>query len=353
MDYAYHRLARSWPKYRWWKSLVTGVIGVTFYVIMTFAIVIGFAVVAFVNPRAFDGFTSSMTTLDLDLSDPVTFTFAIGSIAVMLPALVFALLIMGPRPIGLVSSVAGRLRWGWLARCILPALAVYGVVFGASFAIDPLLGGAPVSASVTSAGLLLLVLALVLVPLQATAEEYVFRGYLMQTIGGWLKHPAWAILLPVPLFAIGHDYDIWGLLDVSIFAVFAGWLTWRTGGLEAAIVAHVVNNTALFALGSFDLIDINAADGSPIGLGMTLVTMVGYSALVLWQAKKTGLQTVRTVEAAPEPEQFAYAGGPGTGVGAAQPAYGPTPPQSTPERADDAPDASRPPTSPAPPTLGT
>jgi hypothetical protein len=47
------------------------------------------------------------------------------------------------------------------------------------------------------------VVILLLVPLQAAAEEYIFRGYLMQSIGRWLRHPAFAILLPVPLFVLG------------------------------------------------------------------------------------------------------------------------------------------------------
>jgi hypothetical protein len=61
-------------------------------------------------------------------------------------------------------------------------------------------------------------------------------------IGRWLRHPAFAILLPVPLFVLGHGYDLLGQIGVGLFAVAAGWLTWRTGGLEAAIALHVVNN---------------------------------------------------------------------------------------------------------------
>ena len=119
---------------------------------------------------------------------------------------------MGPRPLGLLSSVTGRLRWRWLLRCTVPALAVFGAdVRTLAVRARPAHRRLPPVATVGASTLLLVMLALVITPLQATAEEYVFRGYLMQTVGGWLKHPAWAILLPVPLFAIGHQYDIWGL----------------------------------------------------------------------------------------------------------------------------------------------
>jgi membrane protease YdiL (CAAX protease family) len=119
----------------------------------------------------------------------------------------------------------------------------------------------------------------------------------MQTIGGWLRHPLFAILLPVPLFVLGHLYDVWGLLDVAVFGVFAAWLTVRTGGLEAAIVVHVVNNASLFALGAFGLIDMNAAAGSPIGVVVTAGTLALYSWVVLRQARKQSL----VVETQPAP----------------------------------------------------
>ena len=305
MDYAYHRLTRSWPKYTWWKPLLTGLIGGAVFLLLSIIAAVVFLAGSFLSPDVFGGFDDLLALGEIDLSDPITFAFAVGSIALLLPAVILATLIMGPRPLGLLSSVAGRLRWNWLARCIPLALLVYGVVFGLSFlVIDPLSGAAPIAPVITSTTWVLIALALVLTPLQATAEEYVFRGYLMQTIGGWLKHPAWAILLPVPIFALGHLYDAWGLLDVAIFGVTAAWLTWRTGGLEAAIVAHVINNTTLFVLGAIGLVDLNADTGSPIGLLVTVVIMVAYSALVVRAANRSGLLTTRTVlppEPAPVP----------------------------------------------------
>jgi len=300
--FAYHRLARSWEGYAWWKPLVTAVIGAAIYLALSLVLGVVSLALAFAFPSFFGDFLEKLTSFDLDLSDPLIFAFTLGSIALLLPSVILATLIMGPRPIGLLSSAAGRLRWRWLLRCVPLALAVYAVVFGLSFLVlDPLTGAEPLRAAVGPSTIALIVLALVLTPIQATAEEYVFRGFLGQTIGGWLRHPAWAILLPVPLFAIGHDYDVWGILDVSIFAVFAGWLTWRTGGLEAAIAAHVVNNTILFVLGAFDLVDMNADSGSLYSLLTTLVIMAAYSALVVWQARRIALPTTRTLHPAAPP----------------------------------------------------
>ncbi len=85
----------------------------------------------------------------------------------------------------------------------------------------------------------------------------------MQLVGSWLRHPAFAILLPVPLFVLGHGYDVWGAASVGLFAVVAAWLTWRTGGLEAAISLHIVNNLLIFLLGSVAVVDANATSARP------------------------------------------------------------------------------------------
>lgn len=99
-----------------------------------------------------------------------------------------------------------------------------------------------------TAALISLVLIIVLVPFQAVAEELVFRGLFMQVIGAWLKNPWFAILIPSVGFALAHIYDIWGLAAVGLLGGVAAWLTWRTGGLEAAMAIHIVNNLIVFMI---------------------------------------------------------------------------------------------------------
>ncbi|TQL40451.1 CAAX prenyl protease-like protein [Homoserinimonas aerilata] len=283
MNFAFHRLARSWPKYRWFKPLLTGLIAIVFYVLLSVLVSLGFFAVSLIDPQGFGaGFERLVFETVIDNSDPLVLAYSLVVVALMLPALLLATLIMGPRPLGLLSSVVGRLRWHWMGRLLLPALGAFAASYVLYLLVLPLIAGDPlVAPQVGASTWVMLAVTLLLVPLQATAEEYVFRGYLMQTIGGWLKHPAWAILLPVPLFMAGHLYDVWGLLDVGVFALFAGWITWRTGGLEAAIMAHVINNASIFALGAFGMVDVNAAEGSPWGVLVTALTLGLYAWLVL------------------------------------------------------------------------
>jgi membrane protease YdiL (CAAX protease family) len=103
-----------------------------------------------------------------------------------------------------------------------------------------------------SAFLLFLPFALLLIPLQTSAEELLFRGYLLQGLGRRLRHPA--ILLPVSglLFMLPHlpnpEVDTNPallLVYYAAFGVFLAWVTLRDGGLELALGVHAANN--LFA----------------------------------------------------------------------------------------------------------
>lgn len=260
---AFHRLVFARRRRGWWTPLVTGLLALAFYLAISVVLTLAMIVWALVDPT----FADSLLTLDVevsfDITDPALMAVVLGSIALMLPAyLAASRIINGPR-LGLVSSAAGRLRWRWMLWCALWAVVVFVVGSGVSMLLPASGGDASgvVSPAENPNFWLMLIVLIVLVPLQAAAEEYVFRGYLQQAVGRWLRHPLFAILLPVPLFVLGHLYDLPGQIAVGIFAVAAGWMTWRTGGLEAAIALHVVNNLSSFVLALFGGADVNAQGG--------------------------------------------------------------------------------------------
>ena len=90
-------------------------------------------------------------------------------------------------------------------------------------------------------------------PLQSAAEEYLFRGYLSQAIAGWIRRPAVgavvAAVVTAALFSLAHaPGDLPTFLDRFAFGLAASAVVWLTGGLEAAIVLHAVNNVLVFVL---------------------------------------------------------------------------------------------------------
>ena len=300
-EVAYHRLARLRPRYRWWRMLLTGLVGVAFYIVILLLVIVPLVIVTMLVPGWAAEFQTLLTTAQyFDLDRPWLLVALVLPLILMIPALLLASRIVEGRGVGLLSSVTGRLRMAWLGKSLLLALGVFVVYFAVLLGWSAA-SGDPVSPDFSHPGLWVMVLlVLLLIPFQAAAEEYVFRGYLMQLVGGWLRHPAFAILLPVPLFVLGHGYDVWGAASVGVFAVVAAWLTWRTGGLEAAISLHIVNNVLIFLLGSVSLVDANATSGAPIDLLASTLAMVVYALIADRWARRLGIaRTARVTLPAP------------------------------------------------------
>lgn len=300
---AFHRLVLARRRTGWWTPLVVGVLGIALYFALIVPLVIVAVVLSFVAPEIVAPLLSMGEDVTFDVTEPLVFAVLLGSIALMLPAYVLASLIVNGRGVGFISSVAGRLRWRWMLVCA----GVAAVLATALTAVSLFL---PAEEIADSGGIVApgdnpqfwatLAVVLLVVPFQAAAEEYVFRGYLMQAIGRWLRHPAFAILLPVPLFVLGHLYDPLGQAGVAVFAIVAGWLTWRTGGLEAAIALHVVNNLLAFALGVVGLSDINATSPGLVSFVWSLVLVLAFAGLVEVLFRRSGL-----TREAPEPPALA------------------------------------------------
>ena len=291
--YFYHRLARTDPNHRWWMPLVEGLI--LFGIFMVLSILFGI-VLALAFPE-----TLTEDVLAADQLDPVVYFMLFASVALLLPSALLARLVLGPRPLGLIFSVTGRIRWKWLLLCFLVAVGVYAVVNLAGIGLDLATGGTPTSVQLAPGFGWLLATTLIVVPLQCTAEEVVFRGYLAQMVGRWLKHPAWAILLPVPLFVAGHVYDVWGLLSVAIMAVSMGIVTWRTGGLEAGIALHAVNNMTVSLFAMLGLVDMNETSGAPTDLVTEVILNGAFIALVFWLVKRHPEVAVTRTVVLPQP----------------------------------------------------
>ncbi|GGO27817.1 CAAX amino protease [Microbispora rosea subsp. aerata] len=183
-------------------------------------------------------------------ADPVfDLMFQLGAIALLLPLVFGAAWLFQRRPPGSLSSVALRLRWRWLGVCVLVALVA--VVLGQAIEIGMLMSTG-VEPGLRWAGweqfLPALVVILMLVPFQSAAEEYAYRGWIIQGLGAYLRNPWPAILLGAAAFAASHGYTGWGLVYVFAFGMLMGWLAIRTGGLEAPIALHATNNIVAFGV---------------------------------------------------------------------------------------------------------
>lgn len=296
----YHRLYRAQPQYRWWRPLVALVVlAVTALVASLAVTVVLMAVGVIVGEFTFaDVLRDPERFARIDASSPFDLVLALLGIVVWLPCIPLALLAAGIRPSGLrtniVHSVAFRLRLGWLARCLVPATAVTVLSVGGSVAVGAAFGeGLHPFTTPLPRYLVVLALILLLVPFQAAAEEYVFRGVVVQAIGAWVRWLPVGALVSTAVFAALHIYDVWGLVDVAVFAIAAVIATWRTGGLEAAIALHAVNNVVAFGLlasGVLGTTRVEAEGGSALAVGFSVVAMAVY---VLWVDRMAARRGIR------------------------------------------------------------
>ena len=203
-----------------------------------------------------------------------------------------------------LSSVGPRLRWRYLLACLALSVVALLASLGVSLLLPLAPGEAPVGTlnEFTAQTRNFLLVILLLTPLQAAGEEYLFRGYLTQAFGSlvWGRRASQtlAVLAPALIFALFHglSQDAPVFFDRFAFGVVAGILVLSTGGLEAAIAMHVLNNFLAFglALAFGDLTTaLNATGGSSWWMILsTLTQSLVYLALATWVAKAMGMVNV-------------------------------------------------------------
>ena len=99
----------------------------------------------------------------------------------------------------------------------------------------------------------LIIIALLLVPFQASFEELLFRGYLMQGAGAWFRNKWMPLLISSLLFGLMHSFNpeikefgFWLMMpQYVVFGIVFGLITILDDGIEMAMGAHTVNNIFL------------------------------------------------------------------------------------------------------------
>ncbi|MFK0258987.1 lysostaphin resistance A-like protein [Streptomyces sp. NPDC090445] len=309
----YHEQARN-GRQGWWHRLgellvVVAMLTVGMVVVTGVGLVVATALGA--EPAPDDG--------DVLIADPLVDT-ALGLLvlAIGIPVVMLAVRWCGSRPAGTLASVAGRVRWRWLGLCAAVAFPFMAVQMGVLMLWEWLAEGDSVfEGDAPEPGKLLLGLALfvVLVPFQAGAEEFVFRGWLPQFFGGFLRSPWAGVAVASVLFALAHGFGGWsGFFLLLYSSLWWGWLVARTGGLEAVIAMHTANNVFSFglALAFGQLADAGTAADAPWqALVVELVCAPVYCLVVARLAGARGLASVSGPDAVAVPAPVPAAG-PGT-----------------------------------------
>lgn len=263
---------KTFEGYQWYKPIVTIVLTLVIYLIFA---AVEFAVLPAVglipdNPPA--GGYESFNTLNF-----VVIAMLL-SIALSLPALYIATKILKYRPFSSFSSSRGGWNWKLFFKCLTVPLAVYIVYYLILLLMFPLKGIKPVE-------ILPFVLLIIVVPLQCLAEEYIFRGLLMQTFGSWFNIPILAIVIQAIFFALIHDYNSLGVVATLFSGLLWGYVAWKTNGLEATSALHSVTNICGLIVAALGVSSIRTSIGIETLVLDIVVTLVS-AALLLFVAKR-------------------------------------------------------------------
>lgn len=270
---AYHHFYRT-PAHRWWKPLaLVGLVTVGFILSSVLVVLLASAI-----ELATGGITADQLANGEIPSSPGFFAANNITLALLIPfGMLGQWLVYGQRPRWL-SSVEGGVRWRWLLVCA----GVVVVIWTVYSVVEVALTGFQLQGTQIALWLTLIVLT---TPLQAAGEEYGLRGTLSRAVGAYFPDGrvalAAAMVVSAVVFMLLHGAaDPWLNVYYLGFAVVASLLTWRTGGLEAAIAFHVINNLIALVLtvltGQTDgLFEREVGAGSPwVLVGLVLAVVV-------------------------------------------------------------------------------
>ena len=285
----YHQMLRG-PRRRWWRPLVALLLIVPLALPLMFAAIIPVALLGVIQGVPdLSSYVASVSNIE-DLG-PAGLLYVNLALATLIPTAGLSIWIAHRIRPRYVSSVAGGLRWRWLLRCLVVTLPVWSLYIGLGYLTDP-----PPDSARPDHWVLLLILVLLLTPFQSAGEEYLFRGWIMQNIGSYFARPLVGLIVSLTVstvaFSAAHlSPDPWVFGSLGCLAVASGIAAWRTGGLEAGIVMHAVNNVLVFCVviifGGFETIFVNTeTTGTPMMLITAVVAHGAVLALILWQAKR-------------------------------------------------------------------
>lgn len=193
---------------------------------------------------------AALTTLDfgaMGIDKNLMLAAILFSFVVMLLVAAFFIKLFHGRSWKQVINGTNQVRWSRFFFGFLIWGVVSFVLFGVSYFMNPdvvRFNFQPLKFFI------LLIISLIFIPLQSTAEEFVFRGYITQGIASWTKNRWWALIIPSVLFGLMHsanpevfEYGFGIMMTQYIFMGFMfGVMTILDDGIELAMGVHTVNN---------------------------------------------------------------------------------------------------------------
>ncbi|MDH3665447.1 MAG: CPBP family intramembrane metalloprotease [Paracoccaceae bacterium] len=220
----------------------------------------------------------SVVSALLEDSSPVGVLFKLVTFFGIWPAAWATVRLLHAQPFGTLFSPERRIRWGDFVL----GFAMAGGFWLVTIVIGIAIIGAPARTELSiGAWAIALAPLAIMVFFQASAEELIFRGYILQQLAVRWRNPIIWGFLPAFLFGLAHYGNGaplgvgWHYVVVTLlFGTTAAAMVWRTGSLAAAMGMHTGFN--IFSLSIIGLEGI--LDGTQLFLyGVDKIELLFYA----------------------------------------------------------------------------
>lgn len=207
----------SFRNYKWFKPILVFVI----------------AFIAFIILQSLPNILL-IAHVDIDF---VTWGSIISSymIIIYIPSIYIGAKFVRDRPFSSYLSSRGGWSWEIFIKSFVISLFVVLIFTAYDFAFT----GSRFNSSLP---IYIIILTILIAPFQCFAEELLFRGFLMQTVGSWICVPIVAIVIQAIIFAYLHSYNLIALLSIVCTGTIFGLIAWYSKGLEISTAMHSANN---------------------------------------------------------------------------------------------------------------
>ncbi|MDR7212692.1 CPBP family intramembrane glutamic endopeptidase [Flavobacterium piscis] len=281
------------PENKFWKYLLGSVFIITasfigqvpFSVAMIYKSYINNTIIPTDNASALKMFEPNLTLFLLMIS----FVFAFAGIY-------FVINYMHKQTLLSITTARRKVDWNrvlfsfilWSAFSIISVLSVYFLspeTYLWNFKLIPFL--------------LLVLIGTILIPIQTSTEEYVFRGYLMQGFANLARNKWFPLLMTSLIFGLMHilnpEVEKMGYIIMVYYigtGLFLGVITLMDDGMELALGFHAANNliSALLVTSDWSAFQTHSVfkdlSEPSAGFDVILPVLVIYPVLLLIFAKK-------------------------------------------------------------------
>ena len=285
-EHTYPTYGRQFKSYRWYKPIIVGVLFMFFYLLLALMIVFGAAyLVGGGSPTVSELLSSNIFATsydDMDLANAWQSIVSLGTVAVMMPALWLTAVIVRDRPFSSYSSARG----GWSSKVFWNTFPIAFICISIPIAVKDIFFEHDISDFQMKFTWFSFLVVTILGPLQCIAEEYAFRGLLMQTFGSWFRLPVIAVILQTVIFAAMHPYDMIGKIGILVSGLVFAVSAWIGRGIEVSSAYHICNNMTIFYLQGMNIAEISSTSDMR-SLIFGTVTGVAYILIIFIISKRT------------------------------------------------------------------